>query len=358
MSLNELISDYFKSWLNIRINRLVCDGSVLLNQIPVEDNAEVNLLMRDPVDGSIKTRTVASLPGGGSGINIYNSDGITGSNRIVDSGGFSFTLQNAFTLVIDASFINLATAPIVDNAQTQILMRAASGQIYQRDASSLGGGPTIYSSDGTLAGNRIINADGNNLGIDLINQAVIEVADLQIFGATTIDIDTSSFKLINPVPNDNTLTRVLCQDPGTGEFKYRDAASIVAVTNQVCILSLGTAGATFSGSASLTYTRSGNMIGIQPDQVIRIDLAVATASIILNMSPTFTTTYGSLYYTTTTLASMPIQIRVAGGNWEMGILSISGTGGNTFTVNRFDGGLFPIGAPGVQIYRQSIMYIK
>uniref|UniRef100_UPI003CD0DEF1 beta strand repeat-containing protein n=1 Tax=Winogradskyella eximia TaxID=262006 RepID=UPI003CD0DEF1 len=169
-----------------------------------------NILTRD-ASGNIRRRTAAQIvaAGGGNDDNIYSTNGTITANRYVSQGNYDLNFDSN-TLVIDGSAnevgigINSPTAKldvngdarirtVNDGADTDnILTRDASGNIRRRTAAQIvaaGGGndDNIYSTNGTITGNRIVNLDTSTIDFNgNANDA------FQVDGSTfTVDADTN-----------------------------------------------------------------------------------------------------------------------------------------------------------------------
>ena len=215
--------------LNFDSNTLVIDGSanevgIGINsptaKLDVNGDARIrtvnngadtdNILTRD-ASGNIRRRTAAQIvaAGGGSDDNIYSTNGTITANRYVSQGNYDLNFDSN-TLVIDGSAnevgigINSPTAKldvngdarirtVNDGADTDnILTRDASGNIRRRTAAQIvaaGGGndDNIYSTNGTITGNRIVNLDTSTIDFNgNANDA------FQVDGSTfTVDADTN-----------------------------------------------------------------------------------------------------------------------------------------------------------------------
>ncbi|MBU2928997.1 beta strand repeat-containing protein, partial [Winogradskyella psychrotolerans] len=171
-----------------------------------------NILTRDS-DGNIRRRTAAQIvaAGGGNDDNIYSTNGTITSNRNITQGNFDLNFDSS-TLVIDGSAnevgigTNSPTAKldidgdarirtVNDGADTDnILTRDASGNIRRRTAAQIvaaGGGSddNIYSTSGTITGNRNITQNNFDVNFDA-NTLVIDGSSNNVgIGATNPNID-------------------------------------------------------------------------------------------------------------------------------------------------------------------------
>ncbi|MBU2920577.1 hypothetical protein KO504_04425 [Winogradskyella psychrotolerans] len=257
--------------LNFDSNTLVIDGSsnevgIGINsptaKLDVNGNARIrtvangadtdNILTRD-ASGNIRQRTAAQIvaAGGGNDDNIYSTNGTITANRYVSQGNYDLNFDSN-TLVIDGSAnevgigINSPTAKLDVNGDARIrivnngadtdniLTRDASGNIRRRTAAQIvaaGGGSddNIYSTSGTITGNRNItqnnydvNFDANTLVIDgSANEVGIGVSN------PTAKLDVNGTAKIRTVNNGAASDNVLTRDY-SGNIRKRTAAEIVA----------------------------------------------------------------------------------------------------------------------------------
>lgn len=110
----------------------------------------------------------------------------------------------------DDPAIKFNTTPSLDAGATKFLaLNGADELVYN----TVGGGPVdnIYTTDGVISGNRIVDADLNNLDF-------IGVADL--------GIDANTITLAGAPSTVNTNTKLLTRNAGTGVVELRDAGTL------------------------------------------------------------------------------------------------------------------------------------
>lgn len=143
MSIAKLLENRYKPWLNARTTDIDIDGDIhVLNPLN-QNNSGTDLLVRNSLDGSIETRDVNSLPGGGGGgninINQINSSGAPGvlyddgsniatNNNIVIGGLTAVSLTGANLIILNN--------PPIDNTIDSVLVRDNAGEIVRRELSS------------------------------------------------------------------------------------------------------------------------------------------------------------------------------------------------------------------------------
>lgn len=210
---------------NIERMRLLSNGDISLVQYqsPRDDSGSyspINFLYTDG-DGNLMSAPISLLGGGGGADgNIYDNDGTLAGNRILDGGGNELAFNNlgsfntnagnnliafdtngiSLQTFADGNDLILNTAAVTtsdlilqvnesfpttnrlliqglttDNLADQVLAKDGTGKSVWRDVSSLGGGSdtSIYLNDGTLAGNRALDADGNNLTFSNLDQLLL-----------------------------------------------------------------------------------------------------------------------------------------------------------------------------------------
>jgi hypothetical protein len=137
-----------------------------------------NLQLTNPVESDFQDLWVQVA---GVGIspdtNIYNTDGTLDGDRTVDADGYSLSFTN-----LAALSINGLLYPIVDGASGQFLATDGSGNIVFVDPTN------IYTSDGTLLSNRIIDGDGYSLSIGNSTMPQLNINTSDEFNVATANL--------------------------------------------------------------------------------------------------------------------------------------------------------------------------
>ncbi|NRD19524.1 hypothetical protein HNV08_05655 [Winogradskyella eckloniae] len=189
--------------------KLDVNGTARIRTVNIGDDSDY-ILTRDS-SGNIRRRTAAQIvtAGGGSDDNFYSTSGTITGNRNIIQNNFDVNFD-ASTLVIEGNENEVGigtsnpTAKLDVNGTARIrtvnngddsdyiLTRDSSGNIRRRTAAQIvaaGGGndDNIYSTNGTITGNRIVNLNTNTIDFSgSANDA------FQVDGSTfTIDADTN-----------------------------------------------------------------------------------------------------------------------------------------------------------------------
>ena len=100
----------------------------------------------------------------------------------------------------DNPAIKFNTTPSLDAGATKFLALNGSDEVVYNTAAGLGI-DTIYSADGVIAGNRIVDANLNNLNL---------------IGASNLGIDANTITLAGAPSTVNTNTKLLTRNATTG----------------------------------------------------------------------------------------------------------------------------------------------
>ncbi|WP_418637501.1 beta strand repeat-containing protein, partial [Winogradskyella sp.] len=252
---NTLVIDGSANEVGIGINsptaKLDINGDVRIRT--VNNGADTdNILTRD-ASGNIRRRTAAQIvaAGGGSDDNIYSTNGTITANRYVSQGNYDLNFDSN-TLVIDGSAnevgigINSPTAKLDVNGDVRIrtvnngadtdniLTRDASGNIRRRTAAQIvaaGGGSddNIYSTSGTITGNRNITQNNYDVNFDA-NTLVIDGSANEVgigINNPTAKLDVNGTARIRTVNIGASTDNILTRD-ASGNIRRRTAAEIVA----------------------------------------------------------------------------------------------------------------------------------
>ena len=200
-------------------NTTIPGANLFLNTTPTANNTNTTVLVRNNATGLVQQRSVSTLPND----NIYNTDGIVNSDRVID-----FDNHNSFIIGLNAiqvqssifdiqSDLNVAnnfrlqTPPTVSASNTSILTRNTStGNVETRNLSTFPD-TSIYNTDGTLTGNRIVDCDSNN-----------------IFFSNARFFRTSGNLFMDLPSINNTETNILVRNNTTGQIQRRAASTLVS----------------------------------------------------------------------------------------------------------------------------------
>lgn len=152
-------------------------------------------------------------------------------------------------------------------------IRASDKHLVRRPVSSIMV-DTVYTSDGTLAGDRVVDADGNAFGIG---------------NASDIELETTQLYLTNPPQTNNSNNQLLTRNAATGRVEEREVSSLPAGGSSVYdaiipddyalpslaiaagAVSLFVRNGTYTESADITLPSGFSMVGESSNTVIDLD---------------------------------------------------------------------------------------
>ena len=268
MSLNELILDIKKPWLNIRVNDLCVDG-VFCNKIPVSslestgvvgflhDNA-TDIVAR-PIeitdlqdigfgapDGTVLTHNAGtvSFVAPGADESIYSTDGTLGGNRTVDCNSNYLHIDNnenfrvnekadgVCSLTIDQSDIFGTGNPGLDLSYKV----PAEEEGFEVNAASRA---TVYYRNTAGTESHELQVDSNGVGIAAeklgINPSVVSVSVNYpgTVGDGAAIINSDNVVLSKEPPENSSATRFLCRNNATNEMEVKDESDITVADSQI-----------------------------------------------------------------------------------------------------------------------------
>lgn len=234
--------------------------------------------------------------------NIYNTDGSLTANRVVTGNAKSLSISglSAFTVgttgAISITASSNLTGSVTIGAGTDIILNPGSGfsvvahnigsdnttanntvlTIYpsggsvdvvkKRTISSiLAEATTLYSADGSLAGNRVVNAAGNTLTFsNLAATTITSTSTVSISGTTQTLTGSTSIVLTTPLLRLTTApattisnTKLLTRNATTGDIELLDSTLIAGGTTIYSGDSTLAANRTVSGGGTRSLTFNG-----------------------------------------------------------------------------------------------------
>jgi len=183
---------------------------IRITPLPPTNNSLPQVLSRNPIGGRLEMVSSSSLP------NIYNSNGTISTNRVVGGGGVAGITFNAMdyfnvqadSMVIASPAITIGADPPNGSNTTLLTRNLATGALEGRQVDSL---PTLYTTNGLMSSNRVLNGLTNDLAFNNIG---------------TFNISADTVTLGNTPPDDPAAIRLLTYESVSNEVRTRLVSSL------------------------------------------------------------------------------------------------------------------------------------
>lgn len=205
---------------------------------------------------------------------IYTADDTLTGNREVDADGNNFSITSTKFLTLTGTNnatistlgditltangdVKLGSSLDTDNGLVTLIGRKATGELKEKDVSSIAG-ESIYTTNGSLSGDRTVDIDGNDLTIDNSGTA----ATFQVNTETILDglvrMNIGGTTNSNSVLLSLSSNEVRKKNLDIGMAQYANSTSITGTLNETIIFDqTDNTSCTFKNLADSSYNASG-----------------------------------------------------------------------------------------------------